>query len=174
MEISDENFSYTHFTSFHSTSGFHHIFFCEEYSPSSHSVPSNFIAGILHILTPTFTVCSRTVCDALPCGQLFSYNEIQHPILPPHPTPSTPTLSPTSNQNLHTFDITSKHLRHRITVSTIICTKHASHNQGTPRTVHLNHSKTTPYLTSINLIQYIQPRGIHRYAVVLRTSYLHL
>ena len=84
------------------------------------------------------------------------------------------TLSPTSSQNLHTFDITSKHLSHHITVSTIICTKHTSHNQGTPRTTQLNHSKTTSYLTSINLIQYIQPRGVHRYAVVLRTSYLHL
>lgn len=52
------------------------------------------LRGYSDLMTPTFTVCSRTVCDALPCGRLFSYNEIQHPILPPHPTPSAPYLEP--------------------------------------------------------------------------------
>lgn len=33
----------------------------------------HFVAVILRRLTPTFTACSTDVCDALPCGRLYSY-----------------------------------------------------------------------------------------------------
>ena len=92
---------------------------------SYHSVIGTVLVP-LSSTTPTFTACSTIVCDALPCGRLYSYIRLlhrsnQHAASIPHARYTQTAVQPTGriiihlhNHTAHTSMLDVQELRNRI------------------------------------------------------------